>query len=164
MGAKVEFPIGKQLFHLVINPGTSRCPTADLELVQIWNTTFRSEIPSRKTGPPFYIFHFIWEFSSLPRRRLRGSSFFIPPHKHLLNRRRYSFPKLGQSHCTSQILESWPWPWGNLIFTRSAWNTGKAFWPLINVRFRAAKIRFSQILQYSMYYITLAKERKEGKR
>ena len=27
MGAKVEFPIGKKLFHLVVNPGTSRCPT-----------------------------------------------------------------------------------------------------------------------------------------
>ena len=36
--AKVEFPIGKKLFHLVVNPGTSRCPTdflaVDLELVQ----------------------------------------------------------------------------------------------------------------------------------
>ena len=30
----MEFPIGKKLFHLVINPGTSRCPTVDLELVQ----------------------------------------------------------------------------------------------------------------------------------
>ena len=34
VGAKVEFPIGKKLFHLVVNPGTSRCPTADLEMVQ----------------------------------------------------------------------------------------------------------------------------------
>ena len=38
VGAKVEFPIGKKLFHLVVNPGTSRCPTdflaVDLELVQ----------------------------------------------------------------------------------------------------------------------------------
>ena len=34
MGAKVEFPIGQKLFHLVINPGKSRCPTVDLELVQ----------------------------------------------------------------------------------------------------------------------------------
>ena len=32
--AKVEFPIGKKLFHLVVNPGTSLCPTVDLELVQ----------------------------------------------------------------------------------------------------------------------------------
>ena len=30
-------------------------------------------------------------------------------------------------------------------------------------RFRAAKIRFSQILENSLYFITLAKERKEGK-
>ena len=73
-------------------------------------------------------------------------------------------PSLSQSHCTFQILESWPWPQGNLIITRSAWNTGKAFWPLINIRFRAAKVRFSQILEYSMHYITLATERKEGKR
>ena len=34
MGAKVEFPIGKKVSHLVVNPGTSRCPTVDLELVQ----------------------------------------------------------------------------------------------------------------------------------
>ena len=34
VGTKVEFPIGKKLFHLVINPGTWRCPTVDLELVQ----------------------------------------------------------------------------------------------------------------------------------
>ena len=38
VGAKEEFPIGKELFHLVVNPGTSRCPTdflaVDLELVQ----------------------------------------------------------------------------------------------------------------------------------
>ena len=32
--AKVEFPIGKKLFHLVVSPGTWRCPTVDLELVQ----------------------------------------------------------------------------------------------------------------------------------
>ena len=34
VGAKVAFPIGKKLFHLVVNPGTSRCPTVDLELVK----------------------------------------------------------------------------------------------------------------------------------
>ena len=32
------------------------------------------------------------------------------------------------------------------------------------VRFRVAKVRFSQILEYFMHCITLAKERKEGKR
>ena len=34
----MEFPIGKKLFHLVVNPGMSRCPkdflAMDLELVQ----------------------------------------------------------------------------------------------------------------------------------
>ena len=34
VGAKVQFPIGKKLFHLVVNPGTLWCPTVDLELVQ----------------------------------------------------------------------------------------------------------------------------------
>ena len=52
---------------------------------------------------------------------------------------------------------------GNPIITRSAWNTGKALWPLINVRLRAAKVRFSKILDYSVYCTTLAKERKEEK-
>ena len=33
----------------------------------------------------------------------------------------------------------------------------------MNVRFRAAKIGFNQILEYSMHFITLKKERKEGK-
>ena len=35
----MEFPIGKKLLHLVINPGTSRCPTVDLELVQTMRRT-----------------------------------------------------------------------------------------------------------------------------
>ena len=34
-----------------------------------WNTTFRSEIPTAETGPPFQIFHFFWEFSSGMNRR-----------------------------------------------------------------------------------------------
>ena len=34
VGAKVEFPIVKKLLHLAVNPGTSRCSTVDLELVQ----------------------------------------------------------------------------------------------------------------------------------
>ena len=60
----MEFPIGKKLSHLVVNPDTSRCPTdflaVDLGLVQTtrngetckWNTKFRSENPTGKTGPP----------------------------------------------------------------------------------------------------------------
>ena len=97
---------------------------------------------------------------SLPHRRFWGSSSFVPPHKRLLNWVQHFFPKLSQSHCTFQILESWPWPQGNLIITRSAWNTGKSFFPLKNVRFWAAEIRFSQILEHSKHCITLAKERK----
>ena len=77
--------------------------------------------------------------------------------------KQHSFPMLSQAHCTFQILENWPWPQGSLIITRSARNNGEAFWPLITVRFRAAKIRFSQILEYCTHCITLAKERKEGK-
>ena len=34
-----------------------------------------------------------------------GSSYFVRPHKRLLNREQHSFPKLSQSHCTFQILE-----------------------------------------------------------
>ena len=34
VGAKVDFLIGKKLFHLVVNPGKLRCPTMDLELIQ----------------------------------------------------------------------------------------------------------------------------------
>ena len=32
----------------------------------------------------------------------------------------------------------------------------------MNVGLKVAKVRFSQVLQYSLYCITLAKERKEG--
>ena len=102
--------------------------------------------------------------SCLPRRRFKGSSSFITARKRLLNREQHSFPKLSQSNCTFQILDSWPWPQSYPIITRSARNTAKALWPLINVRLIAAKVRFSQILDYSVHYTTLAKERKEGKR
>ena len=44
------------------------------------------------------------------------------------------------------------------------WNTGKALWPLLNVRLTIAKVIFGQILEYSLHCITLAKEKKEGKR
>ena len=101
---------------------------------------------------------------SLPRRRFRGSSSFIPPHKRLLNRKQLSFPKPSQFRCTFQFLEIWPWPQGYPIITRSAWNTGNTLWPLINVRLRVAKVRFSQILEYFVHCITLDKVRKEGKR
>ena len=74
------------------------------------------------------------------------------------------FPNIVKSHCTFQILESWPGLLVYLIITWSCvWNTGKALWPSINVRLRAAKVRFSQILEYSVCSITLAKESKEKK-
>ena len=75
----------------------------------------------------------------------RGACLSSLPKNTCSHRRQHSFPKLSQSHCTFQILESWPWPQGSLVITRSVWNIGKAFWPLINVRFRAAKLRFSSI-------------------
>ena len=51
--AKVEFPIGKKLFHLVVNPGTSRCPTVDLELVQTTRTrhSVRKFQPGKRAHP-----------------------------------------------------------------------------------------------------------------
>ena len=61
---------------------------------------------------------------------------------------------------TLQILEDWPWRQANPIITPSAWNTGKAWWPLINARLGAAKVRLSQTLEYSVHCITLEKERK----
>ena len=56
-------------------------------------------------------------------------------------------------------METWPWPLGYPIITRSAWNTGKALWPLLNVRLTIAKVIFGQILEYSVHCITLAKEK-----
>ena len=56
--AKVEFPIGKKLFHLVSTPVRGRVPdggpgTGTNYEKRKWNTTFRSEIPTGKTGLPF---------------------------------------------------------------------------------------------------------------
>ena len=57
----MEFQIGKKLFHLVVNPVTSRCPTVDLELVQTTrNVLMKHEIPfgnsKRENGPTFLDF------------------------------------------------------------------------------------------------------------
>ena len=65
---------------------------------------------------------------------------------------------------TFQIVETWPRPLGYPIITRSAWNTGKALWPLLNVRLTIAKVIFGQILEYSVHCITLTQGKKEGKR
>ena len=55
-------------------------------------------------------------------------------------------------------METWPWQLGYPIITRSAWNTGKALWPLLNVRLTIAKVIFGQILEYSVHCITLARK------
>ena len=73
------------------------------------------------------------------------------------------FPSLANHIVPSKFWKVDLWPHGNLIITRSAWNTGKPLWPL-DVRLRAARVRFSQILEYSVCCTTLAKESKEGKR
>ena len=51
VGAKVEFPTGKKLFHLVVNPGTSLCPTVDLELVQTTRNVNGTRDSLRKFQP-----------------------------------------------------------------------------------------------------------------
>ena len=51
MGAKVEYPIGKKLFHLVVNPGTSRCPTVKLELVETTRNVNGTRHSVRKFQP-----------------------------------------------------------------------------------------------------------------
>ena len=51
MVAKVEFPIGKKLFHLVVNPSTWRCPTVDLELVQTTRNVNGTRHSVRKFQP-----------------------------------------------------------------------------------------------------------------
>ena len=51
VGAIVEFPIGKKLFHLVLNPGASRCPTVDLELVQTTRNVNGTRHSVRKFQP-----------------------------------------------------------------------------------------------------------------
>ena len=43
----------------------------------------------------------IKESPSLQGRHFQASSYFVPSHKRLLNRKQLSFPKLSQSHCTN---------------------------------------------------------------
>ena len=56
----MEFPIGKKLFNLVVNPGTSQCPTVDLELVQTTRNVNGTRHSVRKfqpeNGPTFLDF------------------------------------------------------------------------------------------------------------
>ena len=51
VGENVEFPIGKKLFHLVLNPGTTQCPTVDLELVQTTRNVNGTRHSVRKFQP-----------------------------------------------------------------------------------------------------------------
>ena len=47
----MEFPIDKKLFHLVVNPGTWRCPTVVLELVQTTRNVNGTRDSVRKFQP-----------------------------------------------------------------------------------------------------------------
>ena len=98
---------------------------------------------------------------SLTHRRFEESSYFVPPHKRLLNSEQHSFHTLSQSHFTFQILEGWPRPQGNPIITRSARNSEKA---LISFSLRAAKLWFTQpafrILR-AMHYLSEGKKRRK---
>ena len=64
VGAKVEFPIGKKLFHLVVNPGTSRCPAVDLELVQTTRNVngTRHSVRKFQPGKQAHLFRFSFFF------------------------------------------------------------------------------------------------------
>ena len=58
MGAKVEFPIGNKLQSTGLKPRyvavPDRGPGTGMNYEKRkWNTTFRSQIPTGKTGPPF---------------------------------------------------------------------------------------------------------------
>ena len=50
----MEFPTGKKLFHLVVNPGTSLCLTVNLELVQTTRNVNGNS--NRENGPTFLDF------------------------------------------------------------------------------------------------------------
>ena len=50
-GSKSGFPIGKKLFHLVVNPGTWRSLTVDLELVQTTRNVNGTRDSVRKFQP-----------------------------------------------------------------------------------------------------------------
>ena len=84
-----------------------------------------------------------------------GELVFRPfPQTPAQTRTTFSFPKLSQSRCTFQIPESWPWPQGNSIITRSAWNFEKPSWPLIiNVRLGEAKVSLWDVFNLSTLYL-----------
>ena len=71
MGAKVEFLIGKN-FPFGHKPWYIAVPYrghgTGTNYEKRVNGT-RNPVPTGKTGPPFYIFHFFWEFSSGTNRQ-----------------------------------------------------------------------------------------------
>ena len=79
----MQFPIGKKLFHLVVNSGTSLCLTVDLELVQTTRNVMEHDIPfgnsNRENGPtfldfPLFLGIFQWDE---PTKRVRTCSIYL---------------------------------------------------------------------------------------
>ena len=81
VGAKVEFPIGKKLFHLVLNPGTSRCPTVDLELVQTTRNVngTRHSVQKFQPGKRAHLFRFYTFSGNFPVGRADETC--LPPNQ-----------------------------------------------------------------------------------
>ena len=122
-----------------------------------------SENVAKKINLPYFKCHRVY-FVASPAGLFRGARLSSLATNACSTENNIPFPSLA-----NHIVLSKSWKvdlnltviWQLLDLT---WNTWRAFWPLINVRFRAAKVRFSQILEYSIHCKTLAKERKEGKR
>ena len=84
VGAKVEISIGKKLFHLVVNPGTSRCLTVDLELVQTRQTTrnvngTRHSVRKFQPGKRAHLFRFSTFSGNFPVGRTDARNVFYLP-------------------------------------------------------------------------------------
>ena len=95
----MEFLIGKQLFHLVVNPGTSRRPTVDLELVQTTRNVngtlflgiFQWDEPTKRV--PFTAEPKIPEILTKWKAPLVLESKALYENMSLLNERRYNSAK-----------------------------------------------------------------------
>ena len=82
VGAKVEFPIGKKLFHFVVNPGTSLCPTVAAwnwyKLLETGNVSVKSKFqhpPSRATPRAFdFSLRIIVQILPLPGPKCRSNA------------------------------------------------------------------------------------------
>ena len=65
VGAKVEFPTGKKLFHLVVNPGSSLCPTVAAwnwyKLLETGNASVKSKFQLPPPGQPLGHLTSVWE-------------------------------------------------------------------------------------------------------